>query len=120
MRYALTIRGRVQNTGYIDFIEKSANVKRLKGYVFNDMDGTVKMVCEGAAEKIDNFIDDISLHEDEIFVEDIQKSEVDDAFPIPVKFSRVETDELKDIGRKLDKGVDAIKSVKKDTIFLKI
>ena len=94
MRYALTVKGNVQDVGYRDYVEKSANVKRLKGYVFNDMDGTVKMVCEGAAEKIDNFIDDISLHEDYIFVEDIQKSEVDDAFPIPVKFSRVENDEL--------------------------
>ena len=71
MRYALTIKGRVQNAGYRNFIERNAKIKRLRGYVFNDINGTVKLVCDGPQEKIEDFIGSIDLHEDEIFVEDI-------------------------------------------------
>ncbi|ODS40018.1 MAG: hypothetical protein A7315_09935 [Candidatus Altiarchaeales archaeon WOR_SM1_79] len=101
MRYALTIKGRVQNAGYRDIIEKNARVRRLRGYVFNDIDGTVKLVCDGAEEKIDEFIEVINLHEEDIFVEDILKSEVEDVSPIPATFARLQTDMLEDIGRKL-------------------
>jgi len=133
MRYALTIKGRVQNAGYRNLIEKNARARRLRGYVFNDIDGTVKLVCDGAKEKIgfadardissydseiDEFVDVITLHEEDIFVEDIFKSEVPEIFPIPEAFARLQTDMLEDIGRKLDKGVGAIKSVKEDTILL--
>ena len=119
MRYALTIKGRVQNAGYRDIIEKNARVRRLRGYVFNDIDGTVKLVCDGAEEKIDEFIEVINLHEEDIFVEDILKSEVEDVSPIPATFARLQTDMLEDIGRKLDKGVAGLKSIKEDTILLK-
>ena len=120
MRYALTIKGRVQNAGYRNFIEERARDRRLKGYVFNKRDGTVNVVCECAQEKIDDFVDVITLHEEEdVFVEDILKDELlDTAYPMPDTFGRVRTDTKEDTNRKLDKGVNAIKSVKEDTVLL--
>ena len=44
-----------------DIIENKAKGKRLRGYVFNDVCGTVKFVCEGTKERIDEFIDVINL-----------------------------------------------------------
>ncbi|ODS36972.1 hypothetical protein BEH94_09175 [Candidatus Altiarchaeales archaeon WOR_SM1_SCG] len=125
MRCALTIKGKVQNAGYRGFIEERARERRLKGYVFNDTDGTVKLVCAGAKERIDDFTDVITLHEEDIFVENIFKNEIEDVSPIPKTFNRIQTDTMEDFGRKLDKGVDAIKavghaveSVKEDTVVL--
>ncbi len=118
MRCPLTIKGHVQDVGYRDIIEKSARRRGLHGYVFNDIDGTVKLVCDSAAESIDEFIDVINLHEGGIFVENILKREIETSFPIPGTFSRIKTDTKEDTERKLDKGVDAIKSVKADTILL--
>lgn len=118
MRCALTIKGKVQDAGYRTYIEERARERRLKGYVFNDTDGTVKLVCAGAKDRIDDFTDVITLHEEDIFVENISKSEIEDVSPIPTTFNRIQTDTLEDFGRKLDNGVLAIKSVKKDTVLL--
>ncbi|ODS40105.1 MAG: hypothetical protein A7315_09585 [Candidatus Altiarchaeales archaeon WOR_SM1_79] len=116
MRCALTIKGRVQDKGYRSFIEERARDRRLKGYVFNKRDGTVNVVCEGAQERIDDFVDVINLHEeDDIFVEDILKSELDLTFPMPDTFGRVQTDTMEDVGRKLDIGVGTLKEIKGDT-----
>ena len=120
MRCALTITGKVQNAGYRGFIEDKARDRHLKGYVFNASDGSVKMICEGACDKIDEFVDVITLHEKDIFVENIIRDDISGfALPIPDTFGRVKTDTKEDTYRKLDKGIDAIKSVKKDTVLLK-
>ena len=112
MRCALTIKGKVQNAGYRGFIEDKARDRHLGGYVFNSPDGSVQLVCEGAGDKIDDFLDVITLHEKDIFVENILKHDViDPAFPIPGIFGRVKTDTKEDTYRKLDKGVNAIKDV---------
>lgn len=115
MRCALTIKGKVQNAGYRNFIEDRARERRLSGYVFNDTDGTVKLVCAGAKDRIDDFTEVITLHEEDIFAENISKNEIEDVSPIPATFNRIQTDTIEDFGRKLDNVVLAIKSVKKDT-----
>jgi len=109
MGYALTIRGKVQDVGYRNFIELKAHERRLGGYVFNDVDGTVKLVCDGVHEKIEEFIDAINLHDEDIFVENIQKEEVVPTHPVPKKFVRLQTDTLNDFGRKLDVGNTQLK-----------
>ena len=83
MRYAITIKGRVQNKSYIFFVECHARIRKLGGFVFNDSDGTVKVICDGSQQKVDEFIDVINLHEEDIFVEDILKEETDASHPIP-------------------------------------
>ena len=109
MRYALTIRGKVQDVGYRNFIEMNAHERRLGGYVFNDVDGTVKLVCDGVHEKIEEFIDAINLHDEDIFVENIRKEEVVPTHPVPKTFVRLQTDTLNDFGRKLDIGNTQLK-----------
>jgi acylphosphatase len=46
-RYSVTIRGKVQHIGYRGIIEGTGRKLDLKGYVFNDLDNSVKIVCEG-------------------------------------------------------------------------
>jgi len=120
MRCALTITGKVQNAGYRGFIEDKARDRHLRGYVFNASDGSVQLVCDGAGDKIDDLVDVITLHEKDIFVENILKDNVvDPVSPLPDTFGRVKTDTKEDTNRKLDKGVDAIRSVKEDTLAIR-
>ncbi|ODS35752.1 hypothetical protein BEH94_06110 [Candidatus Altiarchaeales archaeon WOR_SM1_SCG] len=119
MRYALTIKGKVQDVGYRKIIEQKAKDRGLKGYVFNDVDGTVKLVCEGVTDRIDDFIDVINLHEKNIFVADILKNEVVPTYPIPKIFGRIETDTSGDVVRKLEKGLDTLGGIKDDTRALR-
>ncbi|PKP54465.1 MAG: hypothetical protein CVT90_01150, partial [Candidatus Altiarchaeales archaeon HGW-Altiarchaeales-3] len=105
MRCALTIRGNVQDVGYRKIIEANAISRQLRGYVFNDIDGTVKLVCDAEVCVVEDFVDAINIHRGNIFVQEINKIEIKDvSFPLPETFVRLQTDDLKDIGRKLDKG----------------
>ena len=42
------------------FIENNAKKLDIKGYVFNDVDGSVKIACEGVAKSIDTFINGLT------------------------------------------------------------
>ncbi|RLG28561.1 hypothetical protein DRO03_09545 [Methanosarcinales archaeon] len=45
--YNVTVTGDVQDIGFRKFIESAANSYHVRGYVFNDPDGSVKMLCGG-------------------------------------------------------------------------
>lgn len=104
-RYNVSITGRVQDVRFRSLIEGVANIHGLRGYVFNDLDGSVKVVCEGGKTAVEKFLQEIDVKEAPtgISVTRIEKSEVPlDSF-LPPRFARLETDVLADIGRKLDK-----------------
>ncbi|MBU4138322.1 MAG: acylphosphatase, partial [Euryarchaeota archaeon] len=42
-RYNILLRGKVQHIGYRGIIEGTARKLDMKGYVFNDIDGSVKI-----------------------------------------------------------------------------
>lgn len=112
VRYNLTLRGRVQDTGFRNLIEYNARTLGIRGYVFNDVDGSVKVVCEGAEEPLSKFIDSVDIKDaGGVFVEGIQKEEVSLEFPIPPRFARLETDAMEDLGRKLDIGITSLNSM---------
>lgn len=58
-RYNIRLIGRVQNIGYRGIIEGTARKFDIKGYVFNDVDGSIKIACEGLQQSIDAFINSI-------------------------------------------------------------
>ncbi len=78
----------------------------LSGFVFNDEadNRRVNLICEGEYKLIEKFIKVIDVHEGGISVDNLIKFEIDSSFKLPQKFTRLQTDELRDIGRKLDKG----------------
>ena len=52
--YNVTVTGDVQDIGFRSFIENTAN-SYVRGYVSNDLDGSVKMLCSGSAESLISF-----------------------------------------------------------------
>jgi acylphosphatase len=113
-RYTLTIRGKVQHIGYRGIIEGTARKLDLKGYVFNDLDNSVKIVCEGLQKSVDNFISALQDFA-RADIESIEKKEIHEDFPLPHLFSRVATDEYYEFSRKFDIGLEYLDGIKTDT-----
>ncbi len=51
------IHGRVQGVGFRYNARKQAKRRSLSGWVRNEPDGTVTVVCEGDAEEVESFAD---------------------------------------------------------------
>jgi acylphosphatase len=98
-RYSVTIRGKVQHIGYRGIIEGTGRKLDLKGYVFNDLDNSVKIVCEGLQKSVDNFLSALQDFA-RADIESIEKKEIHEDFPLPHVFSRVATDEYYEFSRK--------------------
>lgn len=113
-RYAITIRGKVQHIGYRGIIEGTARKTDLKGYIFNDIDNSVKIVCEGSKKSVDNFLTTIKDFA-RADIESIEKKEIHDSFPLPHQFGRIATDEYYEFSRKFDIGLDYLDGIKADT-----
>lgn len=120
--YNIMITGKVQDIGFRMLIEDIARLDDLKGYAFNDIDGSVKIVCCGETGIIDEFLDEIRFRgiQKGAIIDDIAKEEITQRIFLPQRFLRLYTDELADIGRKLDAGIEVLKSIKGDTSALVI
>ncbi len=113
-RYTLTIRGKVQHIGYRGIIEGTARKLDLKGYIFNDIDNSIKIVCEGLQKSVDGFLDTIKDFA-RADIESIERKEIHDEIPLPHMFSRVATDEYYEFSKKFDIGIDLLDGIKTDT-----
>jgi acylphosphatase len=113
-RYNLLLRSKVQHIGYRGIIEGTARKLDIKGYVFNDADGSVKIACEGIQKSIDIFISSIEefARSD---IESIEKKEIHDELYLPYTFSRVATDDYYDFSKKFDIGIELLDGIKTDT-----
>jgi acylphosphatase len=113
-RYNILLRGKVQHIGYRGIIEGTARKLDIKGYVFNDIDGSVKIACEGLQKSIDAFIDGLKefARSD---IESIEKKEIHEELYLPPVFSRVATDDYHEFSRKFDIGLDYLDGIKTDT-----
>jgi acylphosphatase len=118
--YNVAIIGKVQDVGFRNLIEDIARLLDLKGFAFNDTDGSVKMVCCGDTSIINNFLKEIRLRGEQkgAVIEDITKEQIPFHIYLPQKFIRLYTDELADISRKLDVGIEVLKNIKGDTSAL--
>lgn len=117
-RYFVVIRGRVQDVGYRKRIESTAELLDLKGFPWNDVDGSVKIVCEGREDLLNRFLDDIEIKEklpSGILVESLETEELSIEFPIPPRFARLETEGLAEISRKLDIGNERLNDIGANT-----
>jgi len=114
--YNVSLTGNVQDIGFRKFIENTANSYHVTGYVFNDQNGSVKMLCAGQVELLNNFFEAVQTRLPQgISIEQFIKTEIpipdDFDLNVPNKFLKLATDELSDIGRKLDTGVELLKTL---------
>ncbi|MFQ5815621.1 MAG: acylphosphatase [Candidatus Hydrothermarchaeaceae archaeon] len=116
-RFNVIVTGRVQDIGFRDFAEKLANFLGLRGYIFNDIDGSVKIILEGEASSISSFLEDIESKSKNIGAEviHIDMQEISNDFYIPPKFIKIPSTEYEELGRKLDKGIELLGDIKGDT-----
>jgi acylphosphatase len=113
-RYNILLRGKVQHIGYRGIIEGTARKLDIRGYVFNDVDGSVKIACEGIQKSIDTFINNIKEFA-KSDIESIEKKEVHEELYLPSVFSRVATDDYYEFSKKFDIGIDFLDEIKTDT-----
>ncbi len=118
-RYNVVVKGKVQDIGFRDYVIALANIAKIRGYIFNDIDGSVRMVLEGAKEIINNFLNDIKYKDIAgVEIASLQQREITGDFDLPVRFVRLSTDEMYDIDRKLGIGNEYLKDIKQDTSTL--
>jgi len=55
--YNVSVIGNVQDIGFREFVESTANSYHVTGYVFYDPNGSVKMLCAGQVELLNTFFD---------------------------------------------------------------
>ncbi len=114
--YNVSIIGNVQDIGFRKFVESTANSYHVTGYVFNDTNGSVKMLCAGQVELLNTFFDAVQTRPPQgISIEQFIKTEIpipeDFDLNVPDQFLKLGTDELADIGKKLDTGVELLKTL---------
>jgi len=112
--YNVTVTGDVQDIGFCNFIERTANSCHVRGYVFNDPDGSVRMLCGGSVESVNELFHAIQTRAPPgISIGQFVKDEIitDIDLNIPSEFLKLGTDEISDIGRKLNKGVKLLEAL---------
>ena len=81
------------------------------------MDGSVKIVCSGKNGVIADFLEEIDARGTErgVVIHEITHEEIPYHIYLPHGFSRLYTDDLADIGRKLDKENEILGDISNDT-----
>ena len=89
--YNIKISGKIQNIGFRTLIENLAIMLNLKGYVFNDIDDTVKIVCCGENGIILDFMNEIRVRAEQrgVEIENIKSDEITGTLFLPEKFIRL-------------------------------
>lgn len=68
----MIVKGAVQEAGYRDYAQEKARNLNVKGYVENQRDGSVRIVCETDEDTLKNFVKLINIKQDLIAVEKIE------------------------------------------------
>ncbi len=115
--YNLMITGKVLDIGFRALVEDIARLYDLRGFVFNDLDGSIKIVCCGENGVVANFLEELKTRGSQrgAVIEEITSKEIPFAIYLPQRFLRLYTDELADIGRKLDIGNDLLGQITSGT-----
>jgi len=118
--YNIMVTGKVQDISFRSLIEDIARLYNLRGFVFNDIDSSIKMVCCGENGEIAEFLGELQargVHKG-LVIDEVSKEELPFQMYLPQKFMRLYTDDLADIGRKLDIGNKMLMGIKNDTSVL--
>lgn len=118
--FNIRITGKVQDIGFRSLIEDIAKLYNLRGFTFNDIDNSIKMVCCGENGSIPDFLEEVKGKGEMkgVIIENITSEEIPFKIYLPPKFLRLYTDELSDISRKLDVGIGILINIKEDTKVL--
>jgi len=114
--FNISVIGNVQDIGFRKFVESTANSYHVTGYVFSDPDGSVKMLCAGQVKSLNTFFDAGQTRPPQgTNIEHFIKTEIpipeEIDLNVPDQFLKLGTDELTDISRKLDTGVELLKTL---------
>ena len=96
-----TITNHVQMAGYRDVVEIHAKARGLAGFVFNDVDGSVKLMASGQIDAINGFLEDLKTQRPDTVVESM---DIKEDIKLPSPFGRIVIDEMREISERLDKG----------------
>jgi len=108
--HSLIITGKVQDIGFRSIVEHIGRSYGMPGMVFNAKDGSVKILCCGDDSVIENFTQTIKIRGAESGAEIIDIIESVN-IELPDDFSKISSDDDIDIGRKLDKGNEFLKTL---------
>ncbi|NOR60241.1 MAG: hypothetical protein GQ469_06385 [Methanosarcinales archaeon] len=100
-----SITDHVQLSGFRDVVEIHGKARGLKGLVFNDVDGSVKIMASGPEQAISGFIHDLKISRPDTIIE---TRDIIDNIPLPEPFSRVVAGDLREISERLDMGVNIL------------
>ena len=98
--YAM-ITNHVQMVGYREIVEIHAKARGLSGFVFNDIDGSVKLMASGQDVAIDGFFKDLKIQRPDTVIKSV---EILEDIILPSPFGRIVIDEMREISDRLDKG----------------
>lgn len=96
-----TITNHVQMVGYREIVEIHAKARGLAGFVFNDIDGSVKLMASGPDIAIDGFFEDLKIQRPDTVIKSV---EILEDITLPSPFGRIVIDEMREISDRLDKG----------------
>lgn len=100
-----SITDHVQLSGFRDVVEIHGKARGLKELVFNDVDGSVKIMASGPEQAISGFIHDLKISRPDTIIE---TRDIIDNIPLPEPFSRVVAGDLREISERLDMGVNIL------------
>lgn len=96
-----TITNHVQMVGYREVVEIHAKARGLAGFVFNDIDGSVKLMASGPIDVINGFLEDLKAQRPDTVIESM---DIKEDIKLPSPFGRIVIDEMREISERLDKG----------------
>ena len=113
--YELKIYGKVQHVGFRDKIENLGQALCIDGVVYNYKDGTVRILAnfddEESKELFKNNIKFLEKKDNLIKIEGIEEKELKSYIEFPKGINRISADDLVELNKKLDEGVEYIKMI---------
>jgi len=100
-----TITNHVQMVGYREIVEAHGRARGLAGFVFNDVDGSVKVMARGLEPILSEFIHDLKIIRPDTAIE---TKEISEDIRLPSPFGRITMDEMREISERLDLGVNIL------------
>jgi acylphosphatase len=99
------VKGNVNMVGYRKVVEGYGLSRGLAGYVFNISTDTVGLMAGGLESAIDGFIQDLKVKRPDT---EIKTIEIKEDIILPSPFGRVISGDMREIGERLDKGVNIL------------
>jgi len=99
------VKGNVNMVGYRKIVEGYGLSRGLAGYVFNISIDTVGLMAGGLESAIDGFIQDLKVKRPDT---EIKTIEIKEDIILPSPFGRVISGDMREIGERLDKGVNIL------------